>query len=106
MIKRVTRDTSVKLSGGEYTLMQCDILGMCVHDGTAMIWVSPHSGKEELNTWIHETTHAALPKASEAQVERIANDIAEVLWKVGYRRQFKDKKLAAKPRNPKKSKKT
>jgi len=99
------RDTWVKLSGGEYVLMQCDIQGLTSH-GSKFIWVAPDSGKNELDTWTHETLHTALPNASEEQVERIAGDIAEVLWKVGYRRQFKNpkKRAAAKSRKPKKKK--
>ncbi len=96
----------VKLSGGRYTLVQDELLGM-TSKGHPFIWVTGAiDGKEELDTWIHETVHTSLPNASEEQVVRIANDIAEVLWKVGYRRQLKKpkKRRAAKPRrNPKKN---
>jgi len=100
------KEFTVKLSGGHYTLCQEDLLGM-TSKGENFIWVvGSVFGKEELDTWIHETVHTALPNASEEQVVRIANDIAEVLWKVGYRRQLKKpkKRVAAKSRNPKKQK--
>lgn len=97
------KDTWVKLSGGKYVLMQCDIQGLTSH-GSKFIWVAPDSGKNELDTWAHETIHTALPNASEEQVERIAGDIAEVLWTVGYRRMLVPRKLpkARKPKNKKK----
>jgi len=98
------KDFIVKLSGGRYTLCQEDLLGM-TSKGENFIWVvGSIDGKEELDTWIHETVHTALPNASEEQVIRIANDIAEVLWKVGYRRQLKIPKKRSKPRSPKKQK--
>lgn len=46
----------------------------------------PKRGPMRLRTAIHETIHAAMPKATERQVEQTADTIAKVLVKLGYRR--------------------
>jgi hypothetical protein len=43
------------------------------------------NGKNYLDTCCHEAAHAACPDMTEAQVDRLAGDLAEVLWKRGYR---------------------
>jgi len=40
----------------------------------------------ELDTVIHEGMHGALPYLDEVAVERAATDLANLLWKLGYRR--------------------
>lgn len=43
-------------------------------------------GQRELDTFVHETIHAAAPDLSESVVSCIGSTVAEVLWKAGYRR--------------------
>jgi hypothetical protein len=43
--------------------------------------------KEELDTLIHELLHASDWHKDEAWVEQVATDIAEVLWKLGWRKE-------------------
>ena len=42
-------------------------------------------GRAMLDTLIHETLHGADHELSEARVERCAEAVSGVLWKVGYR---------------------
>ena len=41
---------------------------------------------EELDTLIHEFTHLLQPYLDEEKVEMIGNEMAEFLWKQGYRK--------------------
>lgn len=43
-------------------------------------------GKDELETYIHESLHAAGWHLSEEYVEQYANDLANLLWRLGYRK--------------------
>lgn len=53
----------------------------------------PHDGDtvEELDTIIHEAIHASLPCIAEHEVTVTANDIARLLWRLGWRRDDCDK---------------
>lgn len=42
--------------------------------------------KDLLDTFIHETTHIVQPELSEDAVVRISAGLADVLWRMGYRR--------------------
>jgi hypothetical protein len=46
----------------------------------------PKRGPMRLRTAIHETLHAAMPRATEQQVRETADVVAKVLTKLGYRR--------------------
>jgi hypothetical protein len=44
------------------------------------------NGRLELDTLIHEVTHASFPDAAEEHVHEAASDLARILWDLGYRR--------------------
>jgi hypothetical protein len=79
---------SVALSTGLTDIVEADVSGLSTFRPT--IFINPtglkRGSKDELDTWIHEPLHHALPGLSEAEVERIAGDLAAILWKAGYRR--------------------
>lgn len=43
-------------------------------------------GKEELEIFLHESTHLISPSALESKVDFIGKTLAEILWKAGYRK--------------------
>ena len=49
------------------------------------IAVKPNT-KDELETFIHEGLHAENWAATEKVVERVGREIADFLWRLGYRR--------------------
>ncbi len=63
-----------------------DIGGLaCKKDNT--IELDPNvTERERLRVTVHEALHLGDWKASERKVDRISRQIAEVLWKQGYRR--------------------
>jgi hypothetical protein len=63
-----------------------DIAGLaCKKDNT--IELDPNiTERERLRVTVHEAYHIAEWKATEKKVDRISRQIAEVLWKQGYRR--------------------
>ncbi len=68
------------------TMKQFD--GLCDHPATPYpeIWIhSRIRGVEALNTICHELGHAAYPDLSEDAITEFANDLATVLWELGYR---------------------
>jgi len=46
--------------------------------------------KTTLEVLIHEALHAANWDLDEAAVQETAEDIAKILWKLGYRRELED----------------
>ena len=44
------------------------------------------SGYEELRVLLHEGTHAALWDLDESAVDETSRDLADMLWKMGYRK--------------------
>lgn len=44
------------------------------------------SGKEELETWLHEMLHIINPNFSEKRVTNDAKKMTNILWKQGYRK--------------------
>jgi hypothetical protein len=70
--------------------------------GASIVTIDPRqSQKEMLDTAVHEGVHVAFPTLSEEEVERAALIIAQVPWKLGFRR-----KIAKKTKTKKKNHKT
>lgn len=68
------------------TLDRTKLDGAAHHD-VKIIEIGAHCrGKRELETIVHELLHATDPSNSECKVKRDAKDIAQVLWKWGYRK--------------------
>ena len=44
--------------------------------------------KEYLDTLIHEALHELFPKASEPKILRAGTSVAQLLWRLGYRRRL------------------
>lgn len=51
-----------------------------------MIIMAEPKTKAELETFIHEALHAENWRASEKVVQRVGKEIADFLWRLGYRR--------------------
>jgi hypothetical protein len=55
--------------------------------GEHIIEIDPRQcPKEYLDTLIHESLHELFPKATESRVLRAGTSIANLLWRLGYRR--------------------
>lgn len=80
------KDFFVGLSNGLVQYIQESYKGLTLSHSPAIIIYHGQKGADEMDTWIHETLHISLPKASEAEVRRISGDVTRVLWKAGYRR--------------------
>lgn len=61
-------------------------LGLCDWDATTVTICSSCEGLERLDTELHEALHAMQGFASEEHTEQVATTLAEILWKLGYRR--------------------
>jgi len=74
-----------RLTNGKYIdVDEVEILGLCEDK---KISVSPKlRGKIQLEVFIHELLHAEHSDWSELEVDRRAANIAEYLWKAGFRR--------------------
>lgn len=62
--------------------------GLCDHPGTPSreIWIHTSlKGEEMLSTLIHEATHASFSDLSEEAVSEFGNDLARILWHLGYK---------------------
>ena len=58
-----------------------------------VIFVDTHfRGKELLDSWLHEGTHAECEDLPEKRVIQISEFLAEYLWKAGYRQVPKKKR--------------
>lgn len=54
---------------------------------TIVVDEGAHSHERDLmDTYIHESLHIAQPELSEEAVVRVAAELADVMWRVGYRR--------------------
>jgi hypothetical protein len=82
---KATRDFSVKLSTGRWDYVLEPICGITVYDKIVVIKPS-RENRDRLDTFVHETLHASCKGMSEAEVTRVAADLAKVLWRAGYRR--------------------
>jgi len=82
---------SATFNGVKYKIdMSQRIDGMCDSPKgggkpTLMIAVDPYT-KKELETIIHESLHACKWSKSEDDVRQTGEDVARLLWRLGYRR--------------------
>lgn len=82
---KVPRDFWAELSTGRRRMILTPLFGVTVNVPAIIVTPSRES-EDRLDTFVHEVLHASLPEMSEAEVVRVAKDIAGVLWKAGYRR--------------------
>ncbi len=83
---RAGHDFEAKLSTGTWlVIVETDCKGIALPGQSIVIYQKDTQSRDYADTVIHETLHASLPKMSEQEVARIANDITEVMWKRGYR---------------------
>ena len=80
------KDFSVRLSTGEWDYIMDGLRGITVFRAKVVVVPPSRETEDRLSTLVHETLHASDPAMTEAEVERIAGDVAKVLWKAGYRR--------------------
>jgi hypothetical protein len=62
------------------------ILGLCDWASTKVTICTSCEGIERLDTELHEALHAMQGFASEEHTEQVATTLAQILWKIGYRR--------------------
>jgi hypothetical protein len=62
------------------------VLGKCYHDTKEIAILSGMDEMDEMDTYIHEVTHAACPFLEENFVKQFSNDLTKVLWDLGYRK--------------------
>jgi hypothetical protein len=79
------RDFYANLSTGKWPVVVTDVDGATCHTKAIVILPKAPSTRDYMDTCVHETLHACNPIIPEVEVCRMAKDIAEVLWKVGYR---------------------
>ena len=65
--------------------MQDDSKGFTMPHQAIVIRQQDCHTRDYMDTVIHESCHASRADLSEKEVEALAGDIAEVLWKRGYR---------------------
>lgn len=84
---RAGEDFAANLSTGLCYVVIGDYLGLALSKEAEHLIVQPKNvnGKEYMDSVCHELLHIVLPDANEREVERLAGDITEVLWKRGYR---------------------
>lgn len=81
------KDFKVRLSTGWWKVVVEPILGWCNYKELNTIIVRPSTeNMDRLDTIIHEALHASKKGMSEAEVARVATDIARVVWRAGYRK--------------------
>jgi len=85
-------DFRVRLSTGLWDVVLTKAHGVTTYQRSMVIAQSRES-RDRLDTFIHETLHASAKDLPEAEVARIAADIAAVLWRAGYRKHQQRKKL-------------
>lgn len=77
-----------KIRGENYAVVRCP---MADHDGygmgspNVMLLGSGTSGKDFLNTVIHEFKHQFDPDCKESVVTKFADELTEIMWKIGFR---------------------
>lgn len=92
MPKRQQFDKSFKTQLGDKTWSVVptgdlpDCVGVCVHDERMIQLVSVQSDKTFLDVAIHESLHAVFPWMQEWSVNQTGTEIADLLWKLGYRK--------------------
>ena len=78
-----------RFRGKRYRVVAEALYGMCDSPkkrDPAIYLFADLSKKEGLDTCIHEALHAEFWGVSERKVERAATEIADFLWKLGYRK--------------------
>jgi hypothetical protein len=77
---------AIKLSTGEWELHTTPFAGLTVYANTIIMDATePVTSKEYMDTLVHELIHASRKDQTERQVVKLAHDITEGLWRVGYR---------------------
>lgn len=65
-------------------------VGLCYPDDNneiKTVYIDPRlSPKDYLDTLIHETIHHCVPKLSENKVLNVSTTVANLLWRLGYRK--------------------
>ena len=79
------RDFHANLSTGKWPVLTSPVDGATCHTHAIVIVPKRVSSREYMDTVCHETLHASNPEWTEECVARTAKDLAEVLWKIGYR---------------------
>lgn len=59
--------------------------GICEYDGNVIRLERKLQGRLLLTIAIHEMLHAEFPEATEEIVTQAAEDIADALWRIGFR---------------------
>lgn len=65
-------------------------LGLCDWDAKTVTVCTSCEGIDRLDTELHEALHAMQGFASEEHTEQVATTLAQILWKLGYRRDADD----------------
>ncbi len=60
--------------------------GLCHYDTRTIDLSTLQGDKDLLVTAVHEAMHAAFPDLSEDAVDDASRGVAEIVWKLGYRR--------------------
>lgn len=60
--------------------------GACHFDSRLIVLHAGLAGQDLLDAAAHEVLHAALPDLDEPAVDETAGAVAELLWRLGYRR--------------------
>jgi len=68
-----------------YSRLRGKANGWCYHLEKKILIDSRLSGVKRLEVELHEFLHASNPNHSEEAVTMQAADLAEILWKIGYR---------------------
>lgn len=86
-LQAAAADTEPDADGSE-TKHTEELRGLCVRDDTRreILVLDGLRGREELDTLIHEMTHACQWDLCGEAVEQIATDMATALWAGGWRR--------------------
>ena len=77
-------DFTVKVKNRMWDVIIANVKGLTTYGKTIFI-DNKHSGKDFLNTCIHECTHANFPYLQEGDVKKIADSITDVVWAAGFR---------------------
>lgn len=80
---------TVNINGEEWTLRTTrlkNLYGRCCYDDKAIEIHTGTRGKALLDTLVHELMHAQAPDLAEEAITRRATEIANALWKLGWRK--------------------
>jgi hypothetical protein len=66
--------------------MKPRVLGLCDYENKIVSVCTSCEGIERLDTELHEALHAMQGFASEEHTEQVATTLAQILWRLGYRR--------------------